>query len=59
MGEPLRVMNKPLIDRRESLQDAQSTSQKAFRDKEGGDDKKIPCPGSKAKYFNTQRAAEK
>lgn len=46
MGEPPSVMKNTLINRRESLQDAQSESQKAFRDREREDDKRIYCPRS-------------
>lgn len=59
IGEPPRVMKKLLIDLRVSLQDSQSTSQKAKSAKEGSDDKRIPSPGYNYKYFNTQSAAEK
>lgn len=59
IGDPPSVIKKPLTDRRVSLQDAQSASQNAKREKEGSEVNRMPCPGSNCRYLNTRRAAEK
>lgn len=42
MGDPPRLTKKPLIDLLEYLHDAQSTSQKAFREKDDEEEKNRP-----------------
>lgn len=59
IGAPPRVMKKPLTDLLESLQDAQSASQKANKEKDGSAERRIPYPGSELRYLRTRRAAVK